>query len=141
MAKRRIARIAVIAAIVLAITGGVWRGRVPIGAVLFGFYGAYLDVQKELSFTRKSQRATMAQCLREFAEQHHWLEGTQINKGDPGLPPCVRGLEINGIYIEHDYVALSFGNAFRLMELRAFRPGITGYGTKKLADGFWYYAD
>jgi hypothetical protein len=102
---------------------------------------AYLDLQKEHSFTRKSQRAAMAQCLREFAMQHDWLEGTQISKSDSGLPACVRGLEINGIYIEHDYVALSFGSAFQLMELRAFRPGITGYGTRKLADGFWYYAD
>ena len=49
--------------------------------------------------------------------------------------------DINGIYIEHDYVALSFGSAFQLMELRAFRPGVPGYGTRKLADGFWYYAD
>ena len=141
MAKRRIAWIAVIAIILVGITVGLWHARHPISAALFGFGMAYFDIQKKRSFTRKSHRATMAECLREFAKQHEWLEGTQINKDDPRLPPCVRGLDINGIYIEHDYVALSFGSAFQLMELRAFRPGVPGYGTRKLADGFWYYAD
>jgi hypothetical protein len=116
-----------------------WRARDPITAVLFGFYGACLDWNKERTFTRKSQCAAMAQCLRNFAQQQEWHEGAVFNRGDARLPSCIRTLDINGVSIEHDYVALDFGSPFQLMELRAFRPGATGYGTKKLADGFWFY--
>lgn len=63
-----------------------------------------------------------------------------LNKDDPRLPDYVRSLKPSAVYIRNnDHIIIDFGGPFDAMDIRAFKPGVEGYGTKKLGDGLWFY--
>jgi hypothetical protein len=95
--------------------------------------------QKERFLLHKVDHHRLAQELRNFAEQHHWHDADFV-KDDPELPPFLRSLEPSSVYIRTDHIIVDFGGLFDAMDIRAFKPGVEGYGTKKLGDGLWCYA-
>jgi hypothetical protein len=60
---------------------------------------------------------------------------------DASLPDSLRLLKPSAGKITADEFQLEFGGTFLHFGVRAFRPGLTGSGTKRLADGFWFYAE
>src|SRR2546423_8541704 len=83
--------------------------------------------------------ASTAKKLREFAQQIGW-QRANIEASDPRFPAELRRFEPWGVWMYTDYVELEFGGAFGDIGFRAFRQGLPGYGTKKLGEGVWYYA-
>jgi hypothetical protein len=50
-------------------------------------------------------------------------------------------LKPSAVFVHPDSVSLDFGGPFFEMEIRAFKPGVTGQGTKKLAEGLCFYSE
>jgi hypothetical protein len=82
----------------------------------------------------------LARTLREFAEEQHWAE-VGFNKDDLRLPAALRVLKPSAVFIHPDYIALDFGGPFLAMDIRAYKSGLAGEGTKKLAEGLWFYSE
>jgi hypothetical protein len=96
--------------------------------------------QQERFLLRKVDRRALAQELRDLADQQEW-KNVDFNKHDSRLPAYVRSLKPSAVYIRgNDHIIIDFGGPFDAMDIRAFKPGLEGYGTKKLADGLWFYA-
>lgn len=83
--------------------------------------------------------AVLAQTLRQFAEQQQWTD-RDFKADDPELPASLRILKPSSVYIRNDHILIDFGGPFDAMDIRAFKPGIEGYGTKKLGEGLWFYS-
>jgi hypothetical protein len=82
----------------------------------------------------------VAENLRQFGEEEKWAE-RGFDKNDPKIPAALRVLKPSAVFVHPDFVSLDFGGAFFEMEIRAFKPGVTGQGTKKLAEGLWFYSE
>ena len=96
--------------------------------------------QQERFLLRKVDHRALAQELRDLAERHEWKD-VYFNKDDSRLPAYVQSLKPNAVYIRgNDHIIIDFGGPFDAMDIRAFKPGVEGYGTKKLGDGLWFYA-
>jgi hypothetical protein len=95
--------------------------------------------QKERLLLHKVDHRRLAQELRGLAEQHSWRDA-DFAKDDPELSAFLRSLEPSSVYIRTDHIIIDFGGPFDAMDIRAFKPGLEGYGTKKLSDGLWFYA-
>jgi hypothetical protein len=87
---------------------------------------------------RKNDHHALAQELRDLAQQQEWKEA-DFNKEDPRLPASIRSLKPSAVYIRNDHIIIDFGGPFNAMDIRAFKPGVEGYGTKKLGEGLWFY--
>ena len=70
-------------------------------------------------------REFIASQLRDVAAQHGW-ERFDVPASDPAFPPALRLLKPWGVWSFPDYAELEFGD----IGLRAFRPGLAGYGTR-----------
>jgi hypothetical protein len=66
---------------------------------------------------------------------------TALAKTIPRVPAALRVLKPSAISVHPDYIALDFGGPFFQMDIRAFKPGLAGEGTKRLADGLWFYSE
>ena len=96
--------------------------------------------QQERFLLRKVDHRALAQELRDLADRQEWKD-VDFNKDDPTLPVYVRSLKPSAVYLRgNDHVIIDFGGPFDAMDIRAFKPGIEGYGTKKLGGGLWFYA-
>jgi hypothetical protein len=95
--------------------------------------------QEKRFLLHKVNHNTLARELRNLAEQQEWKD-VDFNKDDPRLPEYVRSLKPGAVYIRNnDHIIIDFGGPFDAMDIRAFKPGIKGYGTKKIGDGLWFY--
>jgi hypothetical protein len=103
-------------------------------------YIRHLENQQKRFLCYEIDHAIVAQTLRSFAEEQKWAE-TVFDKDDIRIPTTLRVIKPSAIFIHPDYIALDFGGPFFAMDIRAFRPGIAGDGTKKLADGLWFYSE
>ena len=103
-------------------------------------YMRHLINQQERFLCFEIDHATVAQSLRTFAEQQNWAEAG-FDKNDPRVPAALRVLKPSAIFVCPKYVALDFGGPLFEMDIRVFKPGVTGQGTKKLADDLWLYTE
>jgi hypothetical protein len=103
-------------------------------------YLRHLVNQQERFLCFEVDHAIVAENLRTFAEQQKWIEAG-FDKNDPRVPAALRVLKPSAVFIHPDYVALDFGGPFFEMDLRAFKPGMAGSGTKKLVEGLWLYTE
>ena len=108
--------------------------------LFFVIYMRHLVNQQERFLCFEIDHTIVADALRSFAEQQKWAEAG-FDKNDPRVPASLRVLKPSAIFVHPEYVALDFGGPFFEMDVRAFKPGVTGTGTKKLADGLWLYTE
>jgi hypothetical protein len=95
--------------------------------------------QEKRFLLHKVNHDALARELRNFAEQQEWKD-VDFNKDDPRLPEYVRSLKPSAVYIRNnDHIIIDFGGPFDAIDIRAFKPGMEGYGTKKIGDGLWFY--
>jgi hypothetical protein len=132
----------IIAGAWVAVIGGLlwfllFSERSPL---FFVIYMRHLANQQERFLCFEVDHTIIADTLRSFAEQQNWTE-VGFNKDDPRVPAALRVLKPSAIFVHPDYVALDFGGPFFQMDIRAFKPGNVGSGTKKLADGLWLYTE
>jgi len=129
------------AAWVVVIGGLLWFLLCSEHSPLFPIiYMRHLVNQQERFLCFEIDHAIVAENLRAFADQQNWPEAG-FDKNDPRVPASLRVLKPSAIFVHPEYVALDFGGPFFEMDVRAFKPGVTGTGTKKLADGFWLYTE
>lgn len=103
------------------------------------YWDATGSKSKEQFLLLKVDHRRLAQELRNFAEQRGWHDA-DFGKDDSELPAFLRSLDPSSVYIRTDHIIIDFGGPFDAMNIHAFKPGIEGYGTKKLGDGLWFYA-
>jgi hypothetical protein len=103
-------------------------------------YMRHLVNQQERFLCFEIDHAVVAETLRSFADQQKWAE-TGFDKDDPRVPAALRVLKPSAIFVHPDYIALDFGGSFFEMDIRVFKPGESGSGTKKLAEGLWLYTE
>jgi hypothetical protein len=88
--------------------------------------------------------ATLGEQMRDFASKQRWAAPSE-SKSEVvdlnSLPPCLGLLKPSGVYVYDDRVELEFGAAFSHFGMVAFRPGLSGSGGKRLAQGLWFYSD
>ena len=108
--------------------------------LFFHIYMRHLVNQQGRFLCHEIDHAVVAETLRSFAEQQKWSESS-FGKDDPRVPAALRVLKPSAIFVHPDYIALDFGGPFFQMDIRAFKPGLAGEGTKKLADGVWFYSE
>ncbi len=126
---------------VLVIGGLLWfLLRSEHSPLFFVIYMRHLINQQERFLCFEVDHAILADQLRTFAEQQKWVE-VGFDKDDPRVPAALRVLKPSAIFVHPDYIALDFGRPFFQMDIRAFKPGNWGSGTKKLADGLWLYTE
>ena len=100
----------------------------------------HLVNQQERFLCFEIDHVIVAENLRTFADQQNWAEAG-FDKNDPRIPAALRVLKPSAIFVHPEYVALDFGGPFFEMDVRAFKSGVPGAGTKKLADGIWLYTE
>jgi hypothetical protein len=126
---------------VVVIGGLLWfLLRSEHSTLFFIIYMRHLVNQQERFLCFEVDHAIVADTLRTFADQQKWAE-VGFNQDDPRVPAALRVLKPSAIFVHPDYIALDFGGPFFQMDIRAFKPGNTGSGTKKLADGLWLYTE
>ena len=96
--------------------------------------------QEERFVLNEIDHKLVAHALRDFAESQHWKD-LDVSAGDPRIPKEVQILKPSAIWLHGDHIELDFGGAFLSFGLRVFRPGVVGYGTKKLDEGVWFYSE
>jgi hypothetical protein len=96
--------------------------------------------QEERFLLREVDHKLIAQVLREFAERQGWTR-LDVSASDPRVPREVQVLKPSAIWVYEDRVEMDFGGAFLSFGLRVFKPGIAGYGTKKVDEGVWFYSE
>jgi hypothetical protein len=138
---RTLAKYSAITAAVAAIVALLWflthSEKSPV-AFLFALQHVINEEKRFLLY--QVDHPLLAQTLRDFAEQQHWAESA-FNKDDPRVPAALRVLKPSAIFVHPDFIALDFGGSFLAMDIRAFKPGLEGSGTKKLGDGLWFYSE
>ena len=86
--------------------------------------------QQERFLLRKVDHRALAQELRVLAEREEWRD-VDFNKDDPRLSAYMRNLRPSAVYIRaNEHIIIDFGGPFDAMDIRAFKPGIEGYGMK-----------
>jgi hypothetical protein len=108
--------------------------------LFFVIYMRHFVNQQERFLCFEIDHTIVAENLRNFAEEQKWAE-IGFNKDDPRVPAALRVLKPSAIFVHPNYVALDFGGPFFEMDIRAFKPGVAGNGTKKLAEGLWFYSE
>jgi hypothetical protein len=103
-------------------------------------YMRHLVNQQERFLCFEIDHAIVAENLRTFADQQNWAEAG-YDKNDPRIPAALRVLKPSPVFVHPEYVALDFGGPFFEMDIRAFKSGVSGAGTKKLVAGVWFYAE
>jgi hypothetical protein len=96
--------------------------------------------QEERFLLTEVDHKLIAQVLREFAQKRGWTR-LDLSAGDPNVPKELQVLKPSAVWLYEDHVELDFGGAFLSFGFRVFKPGIAGYGTKKIDEGFWFYSD
>jgi hypothetical protein len=112
----------------------------PRSPVSFIFAMHHAMRQHERFVLYEIDHAAIASELRDVASQRGWKQ-FDMPASDPSFPPALRLLKPWGIWSSPDYAELEFGGAFGDIGIRAFRPGLAGYGTKQLGDGIWFYSE
>lgn len=128
----------IVAAVWIAVLGGLlwfllYSEHSPL---FFVIYMRHLVNQNERFLCFEIDHSVVADQLRAFADQQNWAE-SRFDKHDSRIPPALRVLKPSAIFLHPEHVDLDFGGPFFHMDVRAFKPGVPGSGTKKLADGLW----
>jgi hypothetical protein len=115
------------------------------------YEAASANPQKERTLLYHTDHAELASELRRFAADRRWNKPDKKDTrdfyygNDPALPRAVRALGPCWVEIKDDRVDLGCGEAVfdesRSFGISVWREGLPGWGTKKLADGVWFYAD
>jgi hypothetical protein len=108
--------------------------------LFFVLYMRHLVNQQERFLCSEIDHTIVANALRSFAEEQKWAE-VGFDKDDPRVPAALRVLKPSAVFVYPDYIALDFGGPFFQMDIRAFKPGVAGEGTKKLAYGLWLHTE
>jgi hypothetical protein len=91
--------------------------------------------------------AELAEEMRKFAEQKRGetsitdVAHLVIWDSDPDFPPSLRILKCSSVTVLPDRVRLEFGGPFLHFGIFVFDRGHPGEGTKRLADGVWFYSE
>lgn len=135
----------------VAVVGGVWLFTGETSPVAFTIALSREIHQREHALLYQTDHALVASAMREFATDRRWShaqpppspgEDPWMYLGDnPLLPPAVRVLKPSSVFLFEDYVELEFGGALMHFGIRTFRPGLPGYGTKRLGEGVWFYSE
>ena len=93
----------------------------------------------------------LATDLRRFAAQERWNNPNKSETpdffygNDPKLPASVREFHPGWIQINDDRIDFGCGQAVwdksQSFGISVWRGGLEGHGTKKLADGVWFYSE
>jgi hypothetical protein len=97
-----------------------WRRRIialPWAVVIGGFVCFLL-------FSEKSPLFVFI-YMRQFGEEPKWAE-RGLDKNDLKIPAVVRVLKPSAVFVHPDSLSLDFGGPFFEMEIRAFKPSVTG---------------
>jgi hypothetical protein len=139
--------VVMIVGILLAFAIFFWR---PI----FLIYSMIREVPvKEKALLYKTEHEQLAVALRRFAAEQRWNNPEKENSqqrdffygDDQNLPAAVRALKPSWVEITDDRVDVGCGLAIwdvsRSFGISVWRSGLPGWGTKKLAEGMWFYSD
>jgi len=98
-----------------------------------------INQQKRLLFFNVDHEI-VTENLRQFGEEQKWAE-RGFDKNDLKNPPALRVFKPSAVFVHPDSVSLDFGGPFFQREICAFKTGVTGQGTKKFAEGLWFYSE
>jgi hypothetical protein len=113
----------------------------------FAFATSRMDREEQRELLYNVNHEVLAAELRKFATEERWSrqgsgsEPTLVNANDPRLPAALRVLHSSGTSIYDDRIEYDCGGPFLGFGIAVFREGNPGYGTKKLGDGIWFYAE
>jgi hypothetical protein len=91
--------------------------------------------------------AALATEMRKFAEQQRLekpitsVAPLWIRDSDPDFPSSLKILKCSSVIVFPDRVRLEFGGPFLHFGIFVFDRGHPGEGTKRLADGVWFYSE
>jgi TonB family protein len=117
--------------------GTISRFHIPVSYTIMNPRDA-MDARERIVLYQLDHTLT-AKKLRQLAAQYGWLHAS-IPANNQHFPPELRRFDPCCAWLCPDYIELKFGGAFGEIGFRAFRPGLVGYGTRKLGEGVWYYA-
>jgi hypothetical protein len=135
--RRRVIIIAWVAAIGGLLCFLLFSEKSPLFPIL---YVRHLVNQQERFLCFEVDHEVVAQNLRAFGEAQKWVE-SGFAKDDPRVPAALRVLKPSAIFVHPNFVSLDFGGPLFEMDVRAFKPGVAGKGTKKLSEGLWLYTE
>jgi len=139
--------ILIVFAVAISILLLVLAGRWCLGPLYFSYTIHGLNMAKEKQLLYQIDHEELASELRDFANANGWrgrhksFDFEYYLKGDPEVPEPLRALNPSVIRIFKDRIEFECGGAFLSFGISVFRDGISGYGTKKLAEGVWFYAE
>jgi hypothetical protein len=130
---------------------GIGAGVFLYRPVTFAIGLHHLIVERERQLLYNTDHQALARLMRDYAARRVWSSG-QPPKSDMGafiyfwgedesLTDSLRLLKPSSGKITADEFELEFGGTFMHFGVRVFRPGLAGSGTKRLADGLWFYAE
>ena len=134
--------------ILLVLFGVLVYFRFPIALA----YSAVRDIpSEEKRILYHIDRKALAEQLRGFAGRQRWNNANRSQAADffygddPKLPDSVRQFRPGWIQISDERIDFGCGRAvFDLSKsfgISVWREGLEGHGTKKLANGVWFYAE
>ena len=151
MAARSAVKVGIISlaagALFILLLLGIWL-RLPLYLV---YKAASENPQRERKLLYHTDHRELASELRKFASEHRWDVPDKRETrnfyygGDPVLPPAVRALGSCWVEIKDDRVDMGCGQVVfdttRSFGISVWREGLPGWGSKKLAEGVWFYSD
>lgn len=141
--------IAAAACCVMLCVVGVWVAIRYVPPFDFVFGMSRIVAAKQRMILYGLDHAALDMMLRNFATERRWthpLAATRsremwFESDDAAIPPELRVLKPSLIHIDDERIDLEFGGPFLHFGVTAFRDRSKGSGTKKLRDGFWFYAE
>ena len=119
---------------------------VRVYPVIAGFSVLHSEnTARERQLLYEIDHAEFASVVRRFAAENGWNQDrvwpVYFEKTDTRVPMVLRGLGFSILNIYDDRVDVDFGGPFLSFGISVFRDDADGYGTKKLGDGVWFYAE
>jgi len=118
-----------------------------VGPLWFAHDIRHLNEEKERFLLYGVNRQALAAELRDFAARTRWNadrhspEFDYFTTRDAVMPVELRGLGPTAIRIFDDRIEFDCGGPFLSFGIAAYKPGLSGKGTKQLGDGIWFYAE
>lgn len=108
-------------------------------------------IAKEKKILYHTNHQALESELRHFAAIQRWdnaakkAEPDFFYGDDQRLPPLVKEIKPSWVQISDDRVDVGCGGAIfdktRSFGVSVWRRGLTGWGTKELLEGMWFYSD
>ena len=130
-----------VALLVLIVIYVVWRGT----SGMFIMHRLVLERERQLLYD--IDHRTLASELRKFANEQRWSRSVRnadpdaFGTSNPATPASLRILKPSAIWIFDDRIQFDCGGPFSDFGIVVFLEGTEGTGTKKLADGVWFYSE